>query len=177
MEKQIAFSKTLLIFVPIFLDTSGKVSWIRTGVNKPLLASGERSFHARLRTPVDPDGISFSTDLAGPCRLLIRNSIPRITLPAALLRLGIASATNLVTPGRDALVLLSRSNYPLVRRVFIPSAHLSLGSVDHGVNAGNLENFLLLSCFYFFLYHYSWKCLGSEIFFRFEFIISNVVCN
>ena len=124
-----------------------------TGVNKPLLASGERSFHARLRTPVDPDGISFSTDLAGPCRLLIRNSIPRITLPAALLRLGIASATNLVTPGRDALVLLSRSNYPLVRRVFIPSAHLSLGSVDHGVNAGNLENFLLLSCFYFFFFY------------------------
>lgn len=151
-----------------------------TGVNKPLLASGERSFHARLRTPVNPDGISFSTDLAGPCRLLIRNSIPRITLPAALLRLGIASATNLVTPGRDALVLLSRSNYPLVRRVFIPSAHLSLGSVDHGVNAGNLENFLLLSCFYiffFFFYRYSWKFLGSEIFFQFEFIISNVVCN
>lgn len=98
-------------------------------MNKPF--SRERSFHARLRTPVDPDGISFSTDLAGPCRLLIRNSIPRITLPAALLRLGIASATNLVTPGRDALVLLSRSNYPLVRRVFIPSAHLSLGSLDH----------------------------------------------
>lgn len=145
--------------VPIFLDTSEKVSSIRTGVNEPLLASGERSFHARLRTPVDPDGISFSTDLAGPCRLLIRNSIPRITLPAALLRLGIASATNLVTPGRDALVLLSRSNYPLVRRVFIPSAHLSLGSVDHGVNGGNLEIFF----FYFAIFFYiiilgnSWK--------------------
>lgn len=123
-----------------------------TGVNKPLLASGERSFHARLRTPVDPDGISFSTDLAGPCRLLIRNSIPRITLPAALLRLGIASATNLVTPGRDALVLLSRSNYPLVRRVFIPSAHLSLGSVDHGVNAGNLEiSFFYLASIFFYI--------------------------
>lgn len=138
-----------------------------TGVNKPLLASGERSFHARLRTPVNPDGISFSTDLAGPCRLLIRNSIPRITLPAALLRLGIASATNLVTPGRDALVLLSRSNYPLVRRVFIPSAHLSLGSVDHGVNAGNLENFLLLSCFYFFFFFLSLllEILGKRNFF------------
>lgn len=123
-----------------------------TGVNKPLLASGERSFHARLRTPVNPDGISFSTDLAGPCRLLIRNSIPRITLPAALLRLGIASATNLVTPGRDALVLLSRSNYPLVRRVFIPSAHLSLGSVDHGVNAGNLEiSFFYLASIFFYI--------------------------
>lgn len=148
-------------------------------MNKPFLASGERSFHARLRTPVDPDGISFSTDLAGPCRLLIRNSIPRITLPAALLRLGIASATNLVTPGRDALVLLSRSNYPLVRRVFIPSAHLSLGSVDHGVNGENLE----ISFFYFaiLLYNYSWKFLERKFFkpwnsnlkFRTFFVIKN----
>lgn len=40
---------------------------------------------ARASTHVDPDGISFSTDLPGPCRLLIRNSIPRITLSAALL--------------------------------------------------------------------------------------------
>lgn len=129
------------------------------GVNEPLLASGERSFHARLRTPVDPDGISFSTDLAGPCRLLIRNSIPRITLPAALLRLGIASATNLVTPGRDALVLLSRSNYPLVRRVFIPSAHLSLGSVDHGVNGETwkFSSSILRFFFYIIILGNSWK--------------------
>lgn len=126
-------------------------------MNKPF--SRERSFHARLRTPVDPDGISFSTDLAGPCRLLIRNSIPRITLPAALLRLGIASATNLVTPGRDALVLLSRSNYPLVRRVFIPSAHLpSRVAWSFGVNGGN---FLPLLCF-FAIFFYISLILGNS---------------
>lgn len=42
--------------------------------------------YARASTLVDPDGISFSTDLPGPCQLLIRNSIPRITHSAALLR-------------------------------------------------------------------------------------------
>lgn len=137
-----------------------------TGVNKPLLARGERSFHARLRTPVDPDGISFSTDLAGPCRLLIRNSIPRITLPAALLRLGIASATNLVTPGCPCPAFPIELSARSTSFYSISPPFLRVGwSRCECWKPGKFPSSILLLFFFFFFISLLLEILGKRKFF------------